>query len=184
MSRATQTTAAHSSSRRRFLVFAAALLLPLAFSPRAARSQEIQIDTGAAPNAAHAHRVTLDGDTFTVKAGEPAWIELRFHIAPGLHINSHVPQDETLIPTTFTVDPTPSLHVRHAEWPAGTPFRLEVGAGETLSTYGGDFAVRLQIDPSAKGDAALTGKLRYQACDNASCFPARDLPVHLTIHAR
>ena len=183
MNGALQTPAAHTSSCRRIFTFAAALL-PLAFSPSAARSQEIHFDTGTAPNAAHAQRVTLDGDTFTVKAGEPASIELRFHIAPGLHINSHVPRDETLIPTTFTVDPTPSPHVRRAEWPAGTPFRLQVGAGETLSTYVSDFAVRLQLDPSARGDSALTGKLRYQACDNASCFPPRDLPVHLTIHAR
>ncbi len=148
-----------------------------------ARAQEIQFDNRP-PNAAHAQRITLENDRFTVASGEPAWIELRFHIAPGLHINSHVPKDETLIPTTFTADPAPNLRLRRTEFPAGTPFHLQAGAGETLSTYTGAFSVRLELDAPAKGDTVLTGKLHYQACDNASCFPARDLPVQIAIHAR
>lgn len=37
----------------------------------------------------------------TVPAGKASDITLHFRIAPGLHINSHTPKDEFLIPTTF-----------------------------------------------------------------------------------
>ena len=156
----------------------------LAFALPLVSGQEIHFDTGTAPNASHAQRVTLDNDTFTVEAGKRNWIELRFHIAPGLHINSHDPKDETLVPTSFKTEPTPYLHLLQVEFPAGVPYHLAIGAGETLSTYGGDLPLRLELEVSAKGDTVLNGKLRYQACDNASCFPARDLPVQLTLHAR
>lgn len=147
-------------------------------------AQEIHFDTGIAPNSSHAQRVTLENDSFSVEAGKRSWIELRFHIAPGLHINSHNPKDETLVPTTFKTEPLPNLHLLQIDFPAGVPYRLSTGAGETLSTYLGDLPLRLEIEVAARGEAILTGKLRYQACDNASCFPARDLPVQLTIHAR
>ena len=155
-----------------------ASILPLA------SAQEIHFDTGSVPNAAPTQRVTLDSNDFTVEAGKPNWIELRFHIAPGLHINSHDPRDETLIPTSFKMEPAPNLRLLHVEFPPGIPYRLATGAGETLSTYQGDLRLGLQIDNTGKGDAVLTGKLRYQACDNASCFPPRDLPLQLTLHVR
>lgn len=149
----------------------------------AAPAQEIHFDTGT-PNPSHAQRVTLDNDSFNVAAGEPNWIELRFHIAPGLHINSHAPKDETLIPTTFKAEPAADLQLLHVDFPPGVPYRLQIGAGQTLSTYANDFGLRLELKPVTKGDTVLTGKLHYQACDNASCFPARDLPVQLNIHVR
>jgi hypothetical protein len=32
-----------------------------------------------------------------------------------------------------------------------------------------------------KGAADLVGSLRYQACDNAACFPPRTLPVKVAV---
>ena len=156
----------------------ATLVLP------SARAQEIHFDTGTQQFPARAGHVSLQTDAVTVQAGKPDWIELHFHVDPGFHINSHTPNDETLIPTSFQAAPSESNRLLHAEFPAGTPFHLPLGAGETLSTYGGDFNVRLQISVAAKGETTLNGKLHYQACDNASCFPPRDLPVRLAVHAR
>ncbi len=167
----------------RAILCGAAFLLGAASSANAC-AQEIHFDTGTAQNNSHAQRVSVDTDAFTVEAGKPNWIEVRFHIAPGLHINSHEPKDETLIPTNFLADPASTLHLHHSEFPPGTPYRLNIGAGETLSTYQGSFNVRLELEPVGKGDATLTGRLHYQACDNASCFPPRDLPVQLAVHAR
>ena len=149
-----------------------------------APAQEIHFDTGSTTKASQAQRVTLETESVTVEAGKPNWIELRFRIAPGLHINSHAPKDETLIPTAFQAEPSPGLHLLHTEFPAGVPFHLTVGTGEVLSTYQNQLHLRLELEATAKGDAIFTGNLRYQACDNASCFPARNLPVQLAIHAR
>ena len=149
-----------------------------------AASQEIHFDTGLTPKPSQVQRVTLETESVTVAPGKPNWIELRFRIAPGLHINSPLPKDETLIPTTFQAESSSGLRLLHTEFPAGVPFRLTVGTGEVLSTYQNELPLRLELEVVAKGDLLLNGKLHYQACDNASCFPPRDLPVQLAIHAR
>lgn len=167
----------------KFAASAGTLLALCASAQIRAGAQDIHFDTGT-PAPSHAQRVSLDNAAFTVEAGKPGWIELHFHIAPGLHINSHSPKDETLVPTTFKADPVAGLRVLHLEFPPGIVYHLQVGAGETLSAYQNDFNLRIELDSAARGDMVLNGKLRYQACDSASCFPARDLPVQLTISAR
>ncbi len=149
-----------------------------------APAQEIHFDTGPSPAHARVERVSLDTDSFTLPAGKPGWIEVRFHVASGFHINSHTPGDETLIPTSLQVDPAANLHLLHTEFPQGIPFHLQTGSGETLNTYQDEFHVRLEIAAPARGESLLTGKLHYQACDTAACFPPRDLPVRLAIHVQ
>ena len=151
---------------------------------RAAGAQEIRLDPGIVPPPARAGHVGLDTESATVDAGRPGWIELRFHVDPGFHINSHTPHDETLIPTSLQLDNPRELRLLRTEFPEGTPFHLAVGSGETLSTYQGGFRVRLQITAPAHGETTLTGRLHYQACDSAACFPPRDLPVRVALIVR
>src|ERR1039458_7005731 len=47
--------------------------------------------------------VFLYPEQVTVPAGKPTTVALHFRIAPGLHINSHTPRQEELIPTTLTI---------------------------------------------------------------------------------
>lgn len=147
-------------------------------------AQDIHFDLGTATPSTRGEHVTLETDTYTLQSRKPGWIELHFRVAPGFHINSHTPGDETLIPTTFKFDDSPQGHLLHAEFPPGVPYHLQVGEGEILNTYQGDFTIRVELDLAEKGQILLAGKLRYQACDNASCFPPRDLPVRLSITAR
>ena len=145
-------------------------------------AQRITLPDSPDANAARAQRVSLDSDSLNVVAGKQSWVELRFHVAPGLHINSHTPHDELLIATALKIDPSEQYQVLRAEYPAGDPLRLNIGGGETLSAYQGEFRIRLAID-AKKGNAVLNGTLHYQACDSASCFPPRDLPVRLALSA-
>lgn len=147
-----------------------------------ALSQEIQLDTPRA-SASHAQRVSLDTERVIVAAGKPDWIELTFQVAPGFHINSHMPHDETLIPTSVKIAPSPRVQVLKDTYPPGLPLRLNVGAGEILSTYAGEFRIRLQV-VAEKGEQPVSGTLHYQACDTASCYPPRDLPFSVTLAAR
>lgn len=145
-------------------------------------AQEIQIGgLGQGSGGARQQSVELQTASLKVKAGTPDWVELRFQIRPGMHINSHAPHDELLVPTSLETNG--ALKVVGSEYPAGIPLRLEVGAGEVLSTYQGEFAVRLQV-VAPKGDGELVGTLRYQACDSRSCFPPRVLPVRVAVVAR
>jgi hypothetical protein len=68
-------------------------------------------------------------------------------------------------------------------YPPGSSFRLTVGAGETLDVYQGKFRVGMRV-VAPKGASTLTGSLRYQACDNAACFPARTLAVKVALTGR
>lgn len=145
-------------------------------------AQEIRLGDGVSENGARRQHVELVTDTVLVKAGVPDWVELRFRVDPGMHINSHTPHDELLVPTGLELG-AGSVKVVGQEYPAGVSMRLDVGAGEVLSTYQGEFRVRLQV-VAAKGDGALTGALKYQACDARSCFPPKSLPVRVVVTAR
>jgi len=143
-----------------------------------------QIQLGGIDRAAEAKKqhVVLLTDSLQLTANKLQDVELRFRVEPGYHINSHKPKDELLIPTELKLD-SGAFHVANEQYPPGSPFRLQVGAGEDLNVYQGEFRVALRIE-APKGDSTLSGSLRYQACDNAACFPAKTLPVKIAVTAK
>ena len=151
--------------------------------PKVAAAQEIRFDLPRGTSESHTQRVTLDEEPQTISAAKPQWIELRFHVAPGFHINSHTPHDDMLIATSLELARSPAYQVQQQLYPDGQPLELKIGAGQTLSTYTGDFRVRVQL-VAAKGAGTLVGMLRYQACNAASCLPALDLPIRVSLAAR
>ncbi len=158
--------------------------LAVAFGPGGLVAQDIQLGDGSLfSKPAHRQYVELTTDAVQVKAGRPEWVELRFRVDPGMHINSHSPKDELLVATALEIAAGGAPKVVAQEYPAGIPLRLDVGGGEVLSTYQGEFRVRLQVI-AASGESSLAGTLRYQACDARSCFPPKSLPVRVTLTAR
>jgi hypothetical protein len=143
-----------------------------------ASAQEIQF--GEAQAAANKGHVALLSDAIQVEAGTPQVVELRFRVDQGFHINSHAPKDELLIPTVLKLDATSGAKVVSEDYQKGSPFRLMIGAGEMLDVYQGEFRVSLRV-VAPKGASTLTGLLRYQACDNAACFPPKTLPVTVAV---
>lgn len=154
-------------------------LVPGAFGT----GQQIQLGPDVGASVGRRQHVELLTDSATIVAGKPEWVELRFRVDPGLHINSHTPHDELLVPTSLQIEPAAGLKVLGQEYPAGVPLHLEVGSGEVLSTYQGEFRVRVQLVAS-KGEPVASGNLRYQACDNKACFPPKLLPVKIAIAAK
>jgi hypothetical protein len=161
--------------KRSFLVS-----LALAFPMIAAA----QIQLGGIDRAAEAKKqhVVLLTDSLQLTANKPQDIELRFRVEPGFHINSHQPKDELLIPTELKLNSS-AFRIANQQYPPGSHFRLQVGSGEDLDVYQGEFRVAMRIE-APKGDSTLSGSLRYQACDNAACFPARTLPVKIAVTAK
>ncbi len=155
------------------------MVLALFASPACAQG----IDLGDARAAAHKGHVTLLSDSVNLSAAKVQTVELRFRVDPGFHINSHTPKDELLIPTELRLDSASGVQIVGEQYPAGSPFRLAVGSGETLDVYQGEFRITVKL--SAAPDARdLTGSLRYQACDNAACFPPKTLPVKVALSGR
>jgi len=55
---------------------------------------------------------------------------------------------------------------------------------EKLSVYSGDFSVAVSVRPLASvlpSKYEFHGNLRYQACDNAACYPPNNLPVKFEV---
>lgn len=149
-----------------------------------ALSAAAQIQLGSLDHATQAKKqhVELLTDSLELAANKPQDVELRFRVEPGFHINSHTPKDELLIPTDLRLN-AGSLRIANERYPAGSNFHLAIGSGEDLDVYQGEFRVMLRVE-APKGASTLTGALRYQACDNASCFPAKLLPVEIAVNAR
>jgi hypothetical protein len=154
--------------------------ISLLFLCCAVSAQQIQLGDPHQPRGRdHVHLVS---DSIEVKAGHEQIVELRFHVDDGYHINSHTPKDELLIPTELQLNSggRTGVDVLKQTYPAGSSFRLKIGAGETLDVYQGDFRVQVRMiaDP---GSSTLTGALHYQACDSSACFPPRTLPVQVAV---
>jgi hypothetical protein len=173
-----------AGNRKQEVGFHCCFVLFVALMCSAARAQEIQLgDARAAASKAH---VVLLSDAVEVEGGKPQVVELRFRVEPGFHINSHAPKDELLIPTVLKLDSASGVKVAGEEYQKGSAFRLSVGSaagsGETLDVYRDEFRVSVRV-VAPKGASTLTGLLRYQACDNAACFPPKTLPVSVAVTA-
>ena len=145
----------------------------------AARAQEIQLGQTSFVHTSH---VELLSDALRVRAGAPQVVEVRFRVADGFHINSHTPKDELLIPTVLRFNTGGVVKVVSQQYPKGSSFRLPLDQSETLSVYQGEFQVSVAV-VAPKGASTLVGELKYQACDNAVCYPPKTLPVVVAVTA-
>ncbi len=121
-----------------------------------------------------------------VKAGARAEhqdLTLRFVIQTGLHINSHTPHSQFLIPTTLALDGPVGVKISKIEYPPGVDYRFQFSPKDALSVYTGEFSLLVPVRARA-GRYTLHGRLRYQACDARSCNPPQTLPLALDVTAR
>jgi hypothetical protein len=119
----------------------------------------------------------------SVPAGKRGVLELHFRVVEGFHVNSHTPKSELLIPTQITLQPVASVKLAAVEYPAGTAYSLAADPSEKLDVYTGEFTVRLPV-VAEPGEHAVDGTLRYQACDQAACYPPKSLPVQVIFTAK
>jgi hypothetical protein len=111
-------------------------------------------------------------------------VDLDFRVAPGFHINSNAPKSEFLIPTKLSMDVPTDIALGKIDYPAGHDVSFPFSPDEALNVYTGDFTVKLAVHPLhsvVPGKYVMHGFLRYQACDNAQCFPPKNLPVNFEV---
>lgn len=120
----------------------------------------------------------------TVTRGKANTVKLEFHVESGFHINSNKPSAEYLIPTTLRLDAPTDIVVGKTTYPAGQEMSFAFAPDEKLSVYSGDFTVAVSVRPLASvlpSKYEFRGNLRYQACDNAACYPPKNLPVKFEV---
>lgn len=115
-----------------------------------------------------------------VGAGKPTEIALHFRIADGLHINSHVPRDQYLIPTAFSIPDGLGVRLQEASYPKGNDLTLPSDPSTKLSVYTGEFVIHAQVIADA-GDHLVEARLHYQACNDTQCLPPKTIPVAIDI---
>ncbi|MGD0940816.1 MAG: protein-disulfide reductase DsbD domain-containing protein [Terracidiphilus sp.] len=119
-------------------------------------------------------------EQITLKAGNTAGIELHFRVAPGLHINSHNPSQEELIPTSLTIPDDSGVRLESAAYPRGTEFALPLDPSIKLNVYTGEFTIQARIVATA-GNHLVEARLRYQACDNNACMPPKTITAAIDV---
>lgn len=111
-------------------------------------------------------------------------VNLNFRVASGFHINSNAPKDEFLIPTSLKMDLPTDIILGKIEYPEGKDLTFPFSPDQKLNVYSGDFTVAVGVHPLlavTPGKYVMHGVLRYQACDNAQCFPPKALPVSFDV---
>lgn len=120
----------------------------------------------------------------TVTRGQAGSVRLNFRVAPGFHINSNTPKSEFLIPTALKMDAPTDIALTKLTYPMGKDMSFPFAPDEPLNVYSGDFAVSMTVRPLhtvQPGKYAIHGELKYQACDNAACYPPKKLPVDFEV---
>lgn len=127
------------------------------------------------------HRVSVLPPTQLVAhPGSLVSEQTRVSVEPGFHVNSDKPADEYVIPLKLTWADG-SLRPQSITYPK--PEAIKVGT-ETLTVFTGDFTIetRFSVLPHAQpGASTLTGKLRYQACNNQMCLRPATVDVRVPV---
>ena len=156
-----------------------ALAAALALASTLAFGQEPLINS-APRSAATPAVIFLFPEQVTVPAGKPTTVALHFRIAPGLHINSHTPRQEELIPTAYSIPASSGVRLVSAVYPPGADFTLPLDPNTKLSVYSGEFTIKARI-MAKPGDHLVEATLRYQACDNNACMPPKTITAAIDV---
>jgi thiol:disulfide interchange protein DsbD len=103
----------------------------------------------------------------------------------GYHVNSNMPSDTYFIPLRLTWSPGP-LEAVSVIFPKPQMEKLAF-SDKPVSIFTGNFEVVTKFKAAAGaalGQSVVSGKLRYQACNDRMCLPPRtvdlSLPVEVT----
>lgn len=127
----------------------------------------------------------MKADPAAAVAGQAVRLDVTLSITDGLHINSHTPAQDFLIPLELTIAPDAGLEIEGIDFPAPLMKAFEF-SDEKMSVYEGELliTVRARVAAAAQGgQRSVIAVLSYQGCSEKSCFaPASDtLRAELTI---
>jgi hypothetical protein len=126
----------------------------------------------------------VDPGVTSVVRGKAGNIDLFFRVSPGFHVNSNKPHSEFLIPTTLRLTAPTDVVIGVVNYPAGIERSFPFAPTDTMSVYGSQFVINFAMRPLATvipGKYAVHGVLKYQACDDATCYPPKQIPVSFQI---
>lgn len=118
-----------------------------------------------------------------VAPGETFKAAVIVRVQAGYHINDNAPLDEFMIPTTLVLDDHPDLEVIETYFPKGRRARFSYSEAE-LVVYEGEVVLGVLLkakESAAPGAKILKASVGYQACDDVSCLPPRELAFAISV---
>jgi len=149
------------------------LLLPVTFysSPVPQSSSDVNISGSIAPD--------------KIKKGRTVRANVVMDIPSGLHVQSNKPLDKFLVATKLEVETPSGMKVGPVAYPRALMRKLKFSKG-MVAVYEGRSVLRFNVTVPANysgGSGEIKGKLRFQACNDESCFPpvTREVKMWLNV---
>ena len=116
-----------------------------------------------------------------VKKGATVDVKVTATLNEGFHLNSHTPTEDYLIPLNLKWEgPLEAVDVVYPK-PQLEKYSFD---DKPLSVLTGQFPLVTKFKApttAAPGPVTLNGKVRYQACNNNSCFAPKTVAVSLVV---
>jgi thioredoxin:protein disulfide reductase len=147
------------------------LLLPTSF--------HANVSPQSAPNIA----VSGNFANSSVRRGRSVQATLVMDIPAGFHVNSSRPLEKFLVPTQLQVEAPKGIRVGPVTYPRAVLRSFKFSKNK-VSVYEGRATMRFNVTVPAgysQGSAELKARLRYQSCNEESCFPPQTKEVSLSL---
>ncbi len=153
----------------------------------AALGQEFDVSGGERSVERVSAEVAFDGDRLPM--GVTRHIVATFRVPEGQHLYGP-PVPEGLVAVAIELDDIDGV-LSYAPLAPPTSTLTLSGSGQTLEVYDGDVALRLPVTQNARamqkdGDGRfvmISGRVRWQACDDVECFLPESLPFSFRVEA-
>jgi len=160
-------------SRLRIFSLLVILLIPATFysNPVPQSSTDVNVSGSIAPD--------------KIKKGRLVRATVVMDIPSGLHVQSSKPLDKFLVATKLDVETPSGMKVGPISYPRALMRKLKFSKG-MVAVYEGKSIVRFNVTVPANysgGSGEIKGKLRFQACNDESCFPpvTREVKMWLNV---
>ena len=124
-------------------------------------------------------------ERLVAKPNQELTADFVIQVKNGYHVNSNAPADEFLIPLRFTWTED-VVKLQEVVYPKPQMQKFPFSE-KPMSVYEGDVKTQVKFKVPAtatRGLTQLTGKLRYQACNDRMCLPPRTLEVKVPLEIR
>ncbi len=120
-----------------------------------------------------------------VKKGRVVRATVVMDIPNGLHVQSSQPLDKFLVATKLSVETPSGMQGGPVSYPRAVMRKLKFSKGN-VAVYEGKAMLRFNVTVPANysgGSGEIKGKLRFQACNDESCFPpvTREVKMWLNV---
>ena len=120
-----------------------------------------------------------------IKKGRVVRATVVMDIPRGLHVQSNKPLDKFLVPTKLDVETPSGMQVGPISYPRALMRNLKFSKG-AVAVFEGRAVLRFNVTVPANysgSSGEIKGKLRFQACNDESCFPpvTREVKMWLNV---